>query len=90
MDLVNFRRVFQSVVEATRMFSVKWVYRRQEDEAILVEEGYIVPLDKVVSLCKRRSPVLRLDFPDTPPDGFIVMDSEGREVRRWYAPEEAH
>jgi hypothetical protein len=32
------------------MFSVKWVYRDQKDEAILVEEGYIVPLDKVVSL----------------------------------------
>jgi hypothetical protein len=30
--------------------------------------------------------MLRLDHPDTPPDGFLVFDSDGTEVRRWFEP----
>jgi hypothetical protein len=68
------------------MFIVKWVARGKESEPILIEKGFLTTLDKVVSSCRRRIPALRLDHPDTPPDGFIVLDSDGTEVRRWFEP----
>jgi hypothetical protein len=68
------------------MFIVKWVARGKESEPILIEKGFLTTLDKVVSSCRRRIPALRLDRPDAPPDGFIVVDSDGTELRRWFKP----
>jgi hypothetical protein len=68
------------------MFIVKWVARGKESEPVLVEKGFRTTLEKVISSCWRRIPALRLDHPDTPPDGFIVLESDGTEVRRWFVP----
>jgi hypothetical protein len=68
------------------MFIVKWVARGKESEPVLVEKGFLTTLEKVVSSCRRRIPALRLDHPNTPPDGFIVLESDGTEVRRWFEP----
>jgi hypothetical protein len=66
------------------MFIVKWVARDKESQPILIEKGFLTTLDKVVSSCRRRIPMMRLDNPDTPPDGFIVLESDGTEIRRWF------
>jgi hypothetical protein len=68
------------------MFIVQWVARGKESEPILVERGFLTTLEKVASSCRRRIPALRSDHPDTPPDGFIVLESYGAEVRRWFQP----
>jgi hypothetical protein len=68
------------------MFIVKWVIRDQEREPILIETGFLTTLAKVVSSCRRRLPVIRADHPATPPDGFIVLESDGTEVHRWFQP----
>jgi hypothetical protein len=68
------------------MFSVHWVARDKETEPVLIEEGFLTSLDKVASACKRRISVLRSDNPGAPPDGFIVLDSDGTVVHRWFEP----
>jgi hypothetical protein len=70
------------------MFSVWWIARNNESQPILIEKGFLTTLDKVASSCRRRIPMLRLDHPDTPPDGFLIFDSDGTEVRRWFEPPE--
>jgi hypothetical protein len=54
------------------MFSVKWVVHRHEIQPVAVENSAVQDLDEVVESC--------------PPDGFLVFDSAGSEVRRWFVP----
>ena len=41
-------------------------------------------LVKSWSLCQARLSEMRRKHPHTPPDGFLVFDSAGDEVRRWF------
>jgi hypothetical protein len=43
-------------------------------------------LDKIVASCKEDLYGMRLRHIATPPDGFIVCDVDGRELRRWFGP----
>jgi hypothetical protein len=66
------------------MFSVKWVVHRHEIQPVAVENSAIQDLDEVVESCQARFPEMRCKHDNTPPDGFLVFDSVGSEVRRWF------
>jgi hypothetical protein len=66
------------------MFTVRWVAHGHEDEPAENEKDVLYKLDKVVESCQRRLPTMRAKYPHSPPDGFIVIDQEGVEVRRWF------
>lgn len=66
------------------MFNVKWVTHSNEIEPIEVEYAVEQNLYDLVSFCLARLPFVRLRYPRTPPDGFLVFDNAGQEVRRWF------
>lgn len=66
------------------MFIVKWVAHRHETQSVEVENSALQDLDKVVESSQARFPEMRRKHPSTPPDGFLVFDSDGNEVRRWF------
>jgi hypothetical protein len=68
------------------MFSVKWVAHHKEAQPIAVENSVFTDLDKIVASCKEDLYGMRLRHIATPPDGFIVCDVDGRELRRWFGP----
>ena len=70
--------------QSCRNFSVKWVVHRHETRPVDVEPSAIGDLDRLVKTCRQRFPEMRFKYPDTPPDGFLVFDSAGDEVRRWF------
>jgi hypothetical protein len=66
------------------MFDVKWVVHRHERQPVEVENNAIEDLDLVVESCRARLSEMRRKYPSTPPDGFLVFDSAGKEMRRWF------
>jgi hypothetical protein len=67
------------------MFSVKWVERGKESDPVEVENSILTDLDRVVSSSQEGLVGMRLRHIARPPDGFLVVDNDGREVRRWFA-----
>jgi hypothetical protein len=65
------------------MFSVKWL-ERDKNEPVEVESSVFTELDNVVSFCRSALVGMRLRHMARPPDGFVVVDDDGREVRRWF------
>jgi hypothetical protein len=70
--------------KACEHLSVKWVVHRYETLPVEVESVVLLDLDKLVASCKGRFSEMRCKYPNTPPDGFLVFDSAGNEVRRWF------
>jgi hypothetical protein len=70
--------------KAREYFSVKWVVHRYETLPAEVENSAIQDLDKLVESCQARLSEMRRKYPNTPPDGFLVFDDAGHEVRRWF------
>ena len=68
------------------MFIVKWVARFREHTPVETEESILTDLDDIVRSCKERLYGIRLRYVATPPDGFIVCDEGGKELRRWLGP----
>jgi hypothetical protein len=66
------------------MFSVKWVMHRRETQPVEIENSALQDLDEVVESCQARFPEMRRRHSNTPPDSFLVLDSAGNEVRRWF------
>ena len=66
------------------MFSVKWLQRDKESEPVEVENSVFTDLDNVVSFCRATLLGMKLRHIARSPDGFIVVDSDGRELRRWF------
>jgi hypothetical protein len=66
------------------MFSVKWLQRDKEGEPVEVENSIFTDLDNVVSFCRETLSGMKMRHIARPPDGFVVVDSDGREVRRWF------
>jgi hypothetical protein len=66
------------------MFTVNWVVRGKESAPIESERFRVHGVDTVVEACRDRLAAMRLNYPDTPPDGFIVLDDSGREIQRWF------
>jgi hypothetical protein len=75
----------QSCIEGWEMFSVKWLERGRESDPVEVENSILTDLDKVVSSSQGGLLGMRLRHIAKPPDGFIVVDDNGSEVRRWFA-----
>ncbi len=72
------------------MFTVKWVTHRHEADPIEVETSCHGDLDTVVSLSQRGLSAMREKHSLHPPDGFLVFDAEGNELRRWFGSERSH
>ena len=65
-------------------FTVHWVAHRWETQPVAIERTTDQGLDKLVETCQGRFPELRRKYPGSPPDGFLVIDNDGNEVRRWF------
>jgi hypothetical protein len=72
------------------MFEVKWVKHRYERLPVEAETSYHDDLDAVVASCLKKLPEIRQKHPMNPPDGFLVFDEAGHEVRRWFGAERSH
>ncbi len=72
------------------MFTVKWIMHRHESQPVEVETSCHGDLDTVVSSCQKRLSKIREKHSANPPDGFLVFNSEGKEVRRWFGSERSH
>jgi hypothetical protein len=66
------------------MFIVKWFKSGNEAKPVWVENSPLTDLDMVVSYSQEAHALMRLKHPATPPDGFIVVDANGVELRRWF------
>jgi hypothetical protein len=66
------------------MFRVKWVVHRHETQPVEVENSALDDVDQVVEASQARLLGMRRKHPATPPDGFLIFDREGHEVRRWF------
>jgi hypothetical protein len=66
------------------MFTVKWVVREKEAEPVATEGFGVRSPDTVIGACRDRLASMRITHPDNPPDGFVVFDRNGKEVRRWF------
>jgi hypothetical protein len=65
------------------MYTVKWIERGKESEPVEIDESIHTDLDRIVYICKDALYGVRLRHFARPPDGFIVVDHDGQEVRRW-------
>jgi ribose 1,5-bisphosphokinase PhnN len=65
-------------------FSVHWVAHRRETQPVAIERTALQGLDKLVETCQGRFSEMRRTYPGLPPDGFLVFDNDGNEVRRWF------
>jgi hypothetical protein len=70
---------------AEAMFQVKWITYRggQLVDIVEVEDCELRRLDEVVATCQIRLGRMRQRHATNPPDGFLVIDSDGKELRRW-------
>lgn len=66
------------------MFSIRWVTHRDEKNASMAEKSLLPDADAVVASCLDRLPLMQERNLVSPPDGFIVYDGDGHEVRRWF------
>jgi hypothetical protein len=69
------------------MFSVRWLESGKESDPVEVENSIFTDLDKVVSFGKGEFFGMRSRHIARPPNGFVVVDAEGKEVSRWFASE---
>jgi hypothetical protein len=65
------------------MFRVKWVERFNEHQPIAIEDSVLTDLDRIFVSCKERLPGKKFKQFGPTPDGFILCDEDGAELRRW-------
>jgi len=65
------------------MFSIRWVTHRDEENASMAEKSLLSNVDAVVASCLDRLPLMQ-GRSLVSPDGFVVYDDNGHEVRRWF------
>ena len=68
------------------MFTIKWIIRHNDHQPIHVEESALTDLDRIVEAAQRQVYGMRMKHSASPPDGFVVLDQDGREIRRWLDP----
>jgi hypothetical protein len=66
------------------MMTVKWVVRFEENTPLRVEESILTSIEGVFDRCKDQLRGMRLKDWTNPPDGFVICDEEGTELRRWF------
>jgi len=70
--------------KTSKHFIVKWVVLGFESLPVEVENDIHQDLDELVSSRQERFVEMRLKYPNAPPNGFLVLDNDGIEVRRWF------
>ena len=65
------------------MFTVQWVVKGREKEPVEVEEFVVNGREVLLEACRERLPAMRLKYPKSPPDGFLVFDGAA-EVGHWF------
>jgi hypothetical protein len=70
--------------KARNEFSVSWVVHRYETLPVTIEHCVGEDLYQIVESCRARLPEMRDKYPNTPPDGFLVFNGAGCEMRRWF------
>jgi hypothetical protein len=73
--------------KTSKHFIVKWVVHQYEALPVEVENDIPQDLDELVSSRQERFVGMRLKYPNTPPDGFLIFDSDGIEVLRVCPPQ---
>jgi hypothetical protein len=63
---------------------------RYETQPVVVESSAVTDLDALVLSCKWRLSEMREKYPLNQPDGFLVFDEAGNELRRWFGSERPH
>ncbi len=72
------------------MYAIKWVMHRYETQPVVVENSHVADLDALVLSCQWRLSEMRERYPLNQPDGCIVSDEAGNELRRWFGSERPH
>ena len=75
-------KIIGNLDKASEHFIVKWVVHQYESLPVEVENDIAHDLDEIVSSRRERFVEMRLKYPKAPPDGFLVFDGDGIEVRR--------
>jgi hypothetical protein len=60
------------------------LFAGKEAEPLESEGFHVHNADTLVAACGYRMVLIRRKYPETPPDGFIIFDHHGKEVRRWF------
>jgi hypothetical protein len=63
------------------MFTVRWVSHSSTGKPVVSEESAFTSLDSTVLSAQERLYNVRLRFIQSPPDGFVVFDDVGKELR---------
>lgn len=66
-------------------YVVRYIRRTVKERTMITETTPVDDLDMVVELAMARLRELRYHL-TPPPDGFIVVDEDGAEKRRWIEP----
>jgi hypothetical protein len=67
------------------MFRIKWMTHLSEIGMIETDDGIGSDLDKLAYSCIDRLPKMRISPSGISPDGFVIFDDSGLEVRRWFS-----
>jgi hypothetical protein len=62
---------------------VKW-FSNASPDPVEIEKTVLDDPDEIVSSCRERLTVMRRHERPNTPDGFIVVNGAGLEVRRWF------
>jgi hypothetical protein len=84
--ICNLIRGHEGSLGGVAMFTVRWVSREKINKPIVSDESAFTSLDATVVSAQERLYSMRLRYIHSPPDGFIVVDDDGKELRRWLAP----
>jgi hypothetical protein len=66
------------------MFVIKWVAHHHETEPVEVENSELKDLDHLVLTCQGKLEIMRQKHAANPPHGFLICNSAGAELRRWF------
>jgi hypothetical protein len=66
------------------MFTVRWVIREKESEPVESERFQVGHVETLVTASRYRMATMQLKYPEAQPDGFIILDDDGKEIGRWF------
>jgi len=66
------------------MFRIEWMTHLSAIGMIETDNGIDRDLDELVYSCIDRLPKMRMKPSGAQPDGFLIFNDEGIEVRRWF------
>jgi hypothetical protein len=87
MTSIRFMALWLSLVLATLSYAAPpraqgGAFRMDTKEPVEVEEFVVNGREVLLEACRERLPAMRLKYPKSPPDGFLIFDGAA-EVGRW-------